>query len=393
MFRKLRYDADTISYWIQHKNVFGIANLKQLTLNDIRNSAFYRALTESSVEMEPAIRDALAAFQGAGAFTDGNMGALADLWHRPLREIQSVVTALALPPVAIEAVRYVRDVQQICQTLGVEGKALQKLLATTYAGLQEARDVALGAFASKYPDEKARRETLEPYIDRINTLKRDALCDYIISRRDLFKFRDRSDLYAFFLLDTEMSGCFRTSRVVAAITSLQLYVHRCRMYLEQSDRALNPQIVDVKVNPAWIKADEWAWRQNYRVWQANRKVFLYPENYIEPELRDIKTPLFEELESTLLGGEEHYLGVDLDIAGLELLPPGDHTEGAHEAGGEAHGSGRKLCVDLRALGLVEGRLGLGAGPLGEGPHRLRLRRAALRVPRRQEHLHRGRLGR
>ena len=45
---------------------------------------------------------------------------------------------------------------------------------------------------------------------------------------------------------------------------------------------------------------EWEWRQNFRVWQANREVFLYPEAYILPELRDDKTPLFEDLESTLL---------------------------------------------------------------------------------------------
>src|SRR6184192_1524674 len=30
---------------------------------------------------------------------------------------------------------------------------------------------------------------------------------------------------------------------------------------------------------------EWEWRKNYRVWDANRKIFLYPENWIEPELR------------------------------------------------------------------------------------------------------------
>src|SRR4029077_16615394 len=26
------------------------------------------------------------------------------------------------------------------------------------------------------------------------------------------------------------------------------------------------------------------WRKNYRVWDANRRIFLYPENWIEPEL-------------------------------------------------------------------------------------------------------------
>src|SRR5437867_6815001 len=30
---------------------------------------------------------------------------------------------------------------------------------------------------------------------------------------------------------------------------------------------------------------EWEWRKRYRVWDANRKIFLYPENWIEPELR------------------------------------------------------------------------------------------------------------
>jgi len=30
---------------------------------------------------------------------------------------------------------------------------------------------------------------------------------------------------------------------------------------------------------------EWGWLKRYRVWDANRKIFLYPENWIEPELR------------------------------------------------------------------------------------------------------------
>jgi SpoVK/Ycf46/Vps4 family AAA+-type ATPase len=30
---------------------------------------------------------------------------------------------------------------------------------------------------------------------------------------------------------------------------------------------------------------QWKWRKNYRMWDANRRIFLYPENWIEPELR------------------------------------------------------------------------------------------------------------
>lgn len=29
----------------------------------------------------------------------------------------------------------------------------------------------------------------------------------------------------------------------------------------------------------------WQWRTRYRVWEANRNVFLYPENWVEPEPR------------------------------------------------------------------------------------------------------------
>jgi hypothetical protein len=32
------------------------------------------------------------------------------------------------------------------------------------------------------------------------------------------------------------------------------------------------------------KDAEWAWRKNYRVWEANRKIFVYPENWLEPDL-------------------------------------------------------------------------------------------------------------
>ena len=40
-----------------------------------------------------------------------------------------------------------------------------------------------------------------------------------------------------------------------------------------------------------------------RIGEPTAKVFLYPENYIRPELRDSKTAAFEELEEDLLQGE------------------------------------------------------------------------------------------
>src|SRR5260370_7452260 len=43
----------------------------------------------------------------------------------------------------------------------------------------------------------------------------------------------------------------------------------------------------------------WEWMMNYRIWEANRRIFLYPENYLIPGLRKSKTSLFRGLEESL----------------------------------------------------------------------------------------------
>jgi hypothetical protein len=138
-----------------------------------------------------------------------------------------------------------------------------------------------------------------------------------------------------------VEGCARTSRVVAAISTVQLYVHRVLMNLEQSDENPNPLVVRFE-NPR--RQEEWWWRKNYQVWVANRKVFLYPENYIEPELRDDKTPLFRELEDTLLAQDvteqsildayATYLHGFEEVAGLRIA--GAYHDRNHDGGDLLH---------------------------------------------------------
>ena len=96
-----------------------------------------------------------------------------------------------------------------------------------------------------------------------------------------------NELYAFLLLDVEMGPCFMTSRIAQGIASVQLYLQRCRMMLED-------HIATTEISESW-----WSWIMNYRVWEANRKIFLYPENYLEPSLRNGESPEFSELRSEL----------------------------------------------------------------------------------------------
>jgi Neuraminidase-like domain/ABC toxin N-terminal region len=61
--------------------------------------------------------------------------------------------------------------------------------------------------------------------------------------------------------------------------------------------------MELQVHPSVINSKQWEWMQRYRVWEANRKIFLFPENWLEPEFRDDKTHLFAELEGALLQGD------------------------------------------------------------------------------------------
>jgi hypothetical protein len=143
-------------------------------------------------------------------------------------------------------------------------------------------------------------------------------------------WKDSSGLFDWFLTDVEMSPCQLTSRIKQAISSVQLFIQRCFMNLE-------PQVM--------LPAGDfqlWKWMRNYRVWEANRKIFLYPENWIDPALRDDKTPFFKDLENQLLQNELtkdnveeaylRYLESLHDVARLEVVGEYEHVESDWRSG-------------------------------------------------------------
>lgn len=129
------------------------------------------------------------------------------------------------------------------------------------------------------------QEITKPLRDVLREKQRQALVAHLVTSQQL---RDSNDLYIRYLIDVEMSSCAMTSRIKQACASIQLFVQRCLLNLEPE---VPPNVIDTQL---------WSWMKNYRVWEANRKVFLYPENWIEPELRNDKTPLFETMKSALL---------------------------------------------------------------------------------------------
>jgi hypothetical protein len=141
-----------------------------------------------------------------------------------------------------------------------------------------------GAAQAKYSP-KAWPSVAKPLRDRLREQQRDALAQYLVPR--LSGVGDRDDLFTRFLMDPEVSACPKTSRLLFATAAVQLFVQRALMGLED----------DVTLSDE--DSDAWVWMKRYRVWEANRKIFLYPENWVTPELRDDKSPLFRKLEEEL----------------------------------------------------------------------------------------------
>ncbi|MFE6737735.1 Tc toxin subunit A-related protein [Streptomyces tubercidicus] len=136
-------------------------------------------------------------------------------------------------------------------------------------------------------------EANQPVQDALRERRRDVLVDWLVAYPDPSRgqyWTDANGLYSHFLIDVEMSACALTSRLKQATGSAQLFVQRVLLNLEADI------VASTVMDPKW---KQWQWMRRYRVWEANRKVFLYPENWIEPELRDEKSPCFVDLENEL----------------------------------------------------------------------------------------------
>jgi hypothetical protein len=136
-------------------------------------------------------------------------------------------------------------------------------------------------------------QVVKPLYDQLRADQRDALIAYLCVQPALREWGviDADSLFEFFLLDVQMGACMETSRIKQAISSVQSFIQRCLLGLE-SGRGVP---VDVLDRGRWEK-----WMQKYRVWEANRQVFCYPENWLKADLRDDVSPPFTELQSTLL---------------------------------------------------------------------------------------------
>lgn len=195
-------------------------------------------------------------------------------------------------------------------------------LAGAAVGENEAK-AAKQMLRSKY-DEKEWLDLSKSIQDVLRERKRASLVAYLLTLPQpadapTNKWDNSNDLFAYYLIDVEMGACQPSSRIVQASAAAQLFVQRCLMGLE-------PKVhVSIEEDDDW---SQWKWMKNYRVWEANRRVFAYPENYALPELRRDKSEIFKNLEDELQQNDVnrdtvetafiHYVERLDDVAQLEI---------------------------------------------------------------------------
>jgi hypothetical protein len=287
LFAGLRFSDETVGYLTESFAKLGIADRAALTYADVQALCGYADLCSRAVApgAEAVTRALLDAYAAADSFGPDQHANLALLTGAEASLVATVLAAFALPAVPWAALSRADELIACCKLLGVDAYALLKLgEEDSLADLTAAAQVAADSVRAQFADEAERDRALSEYQDKINALKRDALCDYLVNGRPELRFSSRKDLSDYFLIDVDMDSSARISRVDAAISSVQLYIQRCLTGLEPADPALVPR-------------EQWAWRRSFRVWRANREIFFYPESHLDPDLRDDKTPAFADAEN------------------------------------------------------------------------------------------------
>jgi hypothetical protein len=208
------------------------------------------------------------------------------------------------------------DAFSVVRAMAIPGAAL------VAAAINEPTDANVttlqAALRARY-DEAGWLSAVTPINDAVRAASRDALVAYVLRRMaedpSTADIDTADKLFEYFLMDVQMDPCMQTSRIRHALSSVQLFVERCLMNLE-------PLVAPTSIDPTI-----WTWMRRYRVWEANRKVFLWPENWLDPELRDDQSSICKETMSELLQGDItddaaatamlNYLGKLADLAKLE----------------------------------------------------------------------------
>lgn len=297
--------ASEVKHFTTFPADFAGIDFTALTLDHWKRVRDYTLLRAAIPQAQAALLDVFAAANTVNPAP--TVVALLDLLHRTTAWNEADLDHLATTHFALAVAEFRNEIalNRLSAVMAIVNKS--GLSASTVTGwgavetdfdkLHTAAQMMKNAVKAKY-DEKEWLDVAGGLSDKIREHQKAALIGYLLTRPAIQEWgaTDADGLFEYFLIDVQMGACMDTSRVVQASAAVQTFVSRCLLNLE-SDATSG---AEKGVSPGAIDQDRWEWMKNYRVWQANREVFLYPENWLAPEWRMDRSELFKDLESYLV---------------------------------------------------------------------------------------------
>lgn len=205
-----------------------------------------------------------------------------------------------------------RHVQQLVQWLSTARQlqlpaekisAMRTLLASNDPASNSVQRASLSPAILAAVRAQASQSKLTTLTEQLAEHRRDALLRYYLHNvvpADLKqKIKTPDDLYEYMLIDAQVSARVTTSRIAEAISSVQLYLHRCR---EGIDPDVDPVALAAEMKPGGYFSFWDAYNKRYGTWAGLQRLLRYPASYVDPTLRYVKTTLFHTLEDALNQG-------------------------------------------------------------------------------------------
>ncbi len=193
----------------------------------------------------------------------------------------------------VQQIEYLRRQIEVCQDLHIQGEQLHELNSANGDEPEWEKAVAAVKLGLNRQNDAVRKKIAT---DAINLELRDALVanfmNEVVGKSKALKQKINSweDIYQYLLLDVNVSPQVPTTRLLECTGAVQLYINRTIQGVENVDLD-NDRLEKLK--------KDWDISQQYRLWEANKKLGLYPSSYVEPTLRLHKTEIFQTFEESL----------------------------------------------------------------------------------------------
>ncbi|KAF5981743.1 putative toxin subunit protein [Fusarium bulbicola] len=303
LFKKLELSLEEVKYLTTPNGLISV-DLNSLSIGDVSNLQSYRQLRDNVATDKDSLVTLFAWLENPDSSSTLNSKLIeATTW--PEAQLSTLISAKydfgeAAATSIIESVARLSELVSIQAMMEISGNLRPDPSQESDHPITNLFRFATPALPSSTKDLEVASELrlmlgkrqLKSCTAQLRETQRTVFIDYLLQQPYIksAKASDAGGLFDLLLIDVQMGSQFEITRMKQAISTVQLYVQRCLLGME----------TEAGVQPSNIDQIKWAWMHKHNIWTATRKAFLYPENWIDPTLRDDKTALFGDYETTIM---------------------------------------------------------------------------------------------